>query len=148
MKVILTKEVKNLGKAWEIKEVSDGYARNFLLPHKLAEIATPEVIKKAENQKISAAKKAEEDLLEAEALAGTLDGAMVRIKAKANEEGKLFGSITPEMISAALAAEKFDINKVRDIIIEDPIKEAGEHKVTINLPHGLEAEVTVLVEKE
>lgn len=148
MKVILFKDVKNLGKAREIKDVSDGYARNFLLPHKLAEIATPELIKKSEDQKISAAKKAEENLLEAEKLAEMLDGAIVKIKARANEEGKLFGSITPEMISGALAEENFDISKDGGITIANPIRETGEHKITINLPHGLEAEITVLVEKE
>lgn len=148
MKVILLKEVKNLGKAWEIKDVSDGYARNFLLPHKLAEIATPELIKKSENQKMAAAKKAEEDLLETEKLAAALDGAMVKIKAKANEEGKLFGSVTPEMVSSALIEEKFNLGKSFSIATADPIKEIGEYKITINFPHNLEAEVTVLVEKE
>lgn len=148
MKVILLKDIKNLGKAWEIKDVSDGYARNFLLPHKLAEIATSELIKKSGDQKIAAAKKAEEDLLEAEKFAEILDGAVVKIRAKANEEGKLFGSITPEMISGALAAENFDTKKNGNITIANPIRETGEHKITINLPHGLEAEITVLVEKE
>jgi len=148
MKVILLKDVKNLGKEWEIKDVSDGYARNFLLPHKLAEIATPELIKRSEDQKIATAKKSEADLLEAEKFAELLDGAAIKIKAKANEEGKLFGSITPEMISGALAAENFDMKKAGSIIIVNPIRETGEHKITINLPHGLEAEITVLVEKE
>lgn len=137
-----------MGKAWEIKDVSDGYARNFLLPHKLAEIATSELVKKSENQKIAAAKKAEEALLEVEKLAEALEGAMVKIKAKANEEGKLFGSITPEMISIALAGEKLNMDKVGSIVIDNPIKEIGEHRVTIILPHELEAEITVSVEKE
>lgn len=148
MKVILLKDVKNLGKAWDVKEVSDGYARNFLLPNDLAKIATPELIEKAEGQKLTAAKKAEADLLEVEKMAETLDGVTVKIKAKANEEGKLFGSITPEIISESLAKEKLNVGKSVDIAITDPIKEVGEHKITVNLPHGLEAEIVVIVEKE
>ncbi len=148
MKVILLKEVKNLGKAWEVKDVSDGYARNFLLPNQLAQIATPELIAQAENRKLEARKKAEADLLETEKLAEALDGVTVKITAKANEEGNLFGSITPEMIFEALLKEKIAIGESAKVAIVDPIKETGEHKVTVNLPHGLEAEITVVVEKE
>lgn len=148
MKVILLKDVKNLGKSMDVKDVSDGYARNFLFPQKLAQIATPELIKKAEQQKLAAVKKAEENLLETEKLVAALDGAIVKIKAKANEEGKLFGSVTGEMISNALIEEKFNLGKSASVAINDPIKEIGEYKVTINFSHGLEAEVTVLVEKE
>lgn len=148
MKVILLKDVKNLGLAWEIKEVSDGYARNFLFPNELAQAATPELIKKSKEQKTLAVKKAEENLREMETLASSLDGFLVKIKAKANEEGKLFGSITREMIIDALSMEKITIDKAANIAIANSIKDIGEHKVTINLPHGLEAEIIVLVEKE
>lgn len=148
MKVILLKEVKNLGKAWDIKDVSDGYARNFLFPHNLAEPATPELVKKTEQQKLSAQKKAEEDLEKIQKLASVLEGAFVKIKAKANKEGKLFGSVTPQMITEALTREKFNIDQKIDVSSVESIKETGEHKITLNLPHGLEAELTVLVENE
>lgn len=148
MKVILLKDVRDLGKAWEIKDVSDGYARNFLFPKKLAQIATPDLIKKAEAQKALTIKKTEEDLEKTEKLASILDTALINIKAKANEEGKLFGSITQEMIIDALVNKNIGIEKKTDITIAQTIKDIGEHKVTVSLPHGLEAEITVLVEKE
>lgn len=149
MKVILLEDVKNVGKAWDIKDVSDGYARNFLFPNKLAQVATPDMIKKAEMQKAEGIKKAEEDLEKIELLASALDDFVIKIKAKANAEGKLFGSIKPEMIREALINEKLDIRSIpaKNIATEN-IKETGEHKVTINLPHGLEAVIVVIVEKE
>lgn len=149
MKVILLKDIKNLGKAWDIKNVSDGYARNFLFPHNLAQIATPDMIKKSEMQKADALKKAEADLEKTEELASELDDFVIKIKAKANTEGKLFGSIKPDMILEALKNEKVNIeNLPSKSISTEAIKEIGEHKVIINLPHGLEAAIVVVVEKE
>lgn len=149
MKVILLKDVKNIGKAWDVKNVSDGYARNFLFPKKLAEIATPDLVKKSETLKADAVKKAEADLEKVEQLASELDDFVVKIKAKANTEGKLFGSIKPEMIREALISEKLNIQNISaDKISTENIKELGEHKVTINLPHGLEAVIVVIVEAE
>ncbi len=109
LKVILLKDVKNLGKAWDIKDVSGGYARNFLFPKKLAEIATQDLVKKSEAQKADIAKKAEKDLELTEKLASELDGFAVKIKAKANADGKLFGSVKPDMIREALINEKLNV---------------------------------------
>lgn len=150
MKVILLKDVKNLGKTWDIKEVSDGYARNFLFPNNFAKPATAELIKKSEERKALAAKKAEEDLKKTEKFVSEIDGCVIKIKAKANKEGKLFGSITPEIIKECLAKEKINneiIASARSILTEN-IKETGEYKVTVNFPHELEAILTVIVEKE
>ena len=147
MKVILLTDVKNLGKAWEIKDVSDGYARNFLFPNNLAETATPDLIKKAEQKKALKVKKAEEDLMKVEKLASLLEGLLVKVKAKANDEGKLFGSVSPDEIVDAIKKEKIDVGSI-NIGIDASIKETGEHKITLNLPHGLESEITVVVEKE
>jgi len=148
MKIVLLKDVKNLGKAWDIKDVSNGYARNFLFPNNLAEVATPDLIKKAETQRVLVVKKAEENLEKTEQLASALDGFSVKMKAKANDEGKLFGSITREMIIDALINEKIIIENKSAIAIAETIKDVGEHKITVSLPHGLEAEIIVLVEKE
>ncbi len=149
MKVILLKDVKNLGKTWDIKEVSAGYARNFLFPNNFAKPATAELIKKSEAQKAGAIKKAEADLEKTEQLASALDGFTIKIKAKANAEGKLFGSVKPDMIREFLINEKLDVESISaKEISTEAIKEIGEHKVTINLPHGLEAAITVVVEKE
>lgn len=147
MKVILVRDVKNIGKAGDIKEVSNGYAKNFLFPNKLAEIATPELIKKAEQNKAFEIKKAEENLKMIEDIVNSLDGISVKMKAKANEEGKLFGSITPEMIIDAVKKEVKTLKSIK-IGIESSVKETGEHKITLNFPHSLEAEIILIVEKE
>ncbi len=147
MKVILIADVKNLGKAGNIKDVSNGYAKNFLFPNKLAQIATPDLIKKAEENKILEAKKAEENLKMVEEVVNSLDRITIRMTAKANNEGKLFGSITPEMIVEAIRKDVKSIKSLK-VSVADSIKETGEHKVTLNFPHGLEAEVIVIVEKE
>lgn len=148
MKVILTKDVSGLGKAGDIKDAADGYARNFLFPNNLAEAATETAIKKLELQKKLLAEKAEEDLKKYQELADALEIATVTIKAKANEDGKLFGSITPEIILNSLKAQKIDIVSDGISVKSEHIKETGEYKVTICLPHGLESRISVIVEKE
>lgn len=147
MKVILLKDVKKTGKAGDVKEVSNGYARNFLFPNKLVQIATPELIKKTEENRALEIKKAEENLKLAEEAVNSLEGILVKIKAKANEEGKLFGSITPEMIINAIKKEAKTVKNFK-IGTDASIKEIGEHKITLNFPHGLEAEIIIIVEKE
>lgn len=149
MKVILLKDVKSIGKAGDVKEVSNGYARNFLFPNNFAQVATLNLIKKSEVQKANLIKKSEEDLEKTEKLAGELDGFVIKLKAKANAEGKLFGSIKPDMIKEALVKEKLSIGNIPiEKISTDAIKGIGEHKVSIDLPHGLEAVIIVVVEKE
>ncbi len=147
MKVILTANVENIGKAGDIKNISNGYAKNFLFPKKLAKIATPELIKKAEEKKTLDAKKATEDLEHIERITALLEGFTVKIKAKANKEGKLFGSINPDMIIETIRKENKEVGSVK-ITTSMFIKETGEHKINVELPHGLEAEVIVLVENE
>ncbi len=148
MRVILIKDVPNLGKAGDIKEVADGYARNFLFSNNLAEVATGAAIKKLELQKTLLAQKAEENLKKYQELADSLEIASITIKAKANEDGKLFGSITPEIILNSLEAQKINIGKDDVSVKAEHIKEIGEYKITINLPHGLESRINVIVEKE
>lgn len=149
MKIILLKDVKSIGKAWDIKEVSNGYARNFLFPNNLAKTATPDMIKKSETLKADMIKKAEADLEKTEAIANELNDFVIKIKAKSNAEGKLFGSVKPEMIREALLKEKLNVGNIpAEKISTEAIKELGEHKVTINLPHALEAVIVVIVEKE
>jgi len=151
MKIILLKDVEKLGKAGEIKEVADGYARNFLIPGALAETATASSIKKAEILRSLQVKKAELNLKETEELVAKIDGFNVKILAKANEKGQLFGSVTAKMIIEALAeatAEKtLNINEAQ-IVIKEPIKEIGEYPITINFNHGLEAAITVAIEAD
>lgn len=147
MKVILLQDVKKIGMKGDIKEVADGYARNFLLPQNLAILATPLAIENFKKQAEAARQAAETDLKATQELASRLDGQEVRLKAKASKDGKLFGGISPAQIASALEKKGFIIFK-NQIVISEPIKSIGEHKVAVQLPHGLEAEVTVLVETE
>lgn len=147
MKVILTQDVEKIGKAGEIKNVADGYGRNFLITQKLAVIATPETIAQAEIIAEQKAKKAEAELQEVEKMAERIEGFELTLTAKVGEEGKLFGSITAEKIAEELKKNGFKVNK-KEIALKEPIKEAGESSVIINLPHGLEVSVTVIVKGE
>lgn len=145
MKVILTKDAQNLGNAGDIKNVADGYARNFLIPGGYAVIATKDTIKRSEKMKFEKEKQAEEGLKIAEELSGKLEGVSIIIKAKADESGKLYAAIKAEEISEGIACKGFNIDKSK-IIIKEPIKETGEHEVMVNLDHGLEVRISVVVE--
>jgi large subunit ribosomal protein L9 len=147
MKVILIKDVQNLGNVGEVKEVADGYARNFLIPGGYVELATETAMKQAEKLRIEKEKRAEEELKEAEELADKLEGIAVAIKAKADESGKLYSAVKSEEISKALSGKGFDVDKDK-IIIAEPIKETGDYEVVINLSHGLEVKVGIVVESD
>jgi large subunit ribosomal protein L9 len=146
MKVILIKNVSHLGDQGEIKEVALGYARNFLLPKGLAIEATPQALEELEAQKAKIAKAAEADLAKMQQLANRLDGQTIEIKTKASESGSLYAALTPVRIAAALKTQGFAVKKEQ--IISQPIKEIGEHEVVINLDHGLEVKITLVVNPE
>jgi len=146
MKVILLKNVPALGEKSEIKEVASGYARNFLFPKGLAKEATPEAIKEVQAQKEKEARLAEMDLAEAEKLAQNLEGQVVEVSAKANEQGTLFATISTVKIITALKAKGFEIKKEQ--IEAGHIKEIGEHEIKVDLSHGLEARITLIINSE
>jgi len=146
MKIILLQDVKSLGKRGEIKEVSDGYARNFLFPKKLAQMATPEIVKKTEAQEKQRVEKEKEEIGKKKKLAESLQGKKFTIKAK-DKKGKLFGSITAKQISEKLAENGFVIWE-KCLNIAKPIKELGEHKIKIDLGDGIATEFDLIVEKE
>jgi large subunit ribosomal protein L9 len=143
MKVILKKDIENLGREGEIKEVADGFARNFLFPRGMAEPATETAIRKAEEKKEKEAEKAKIKLEEAQKLAEQLEGREIYIKVK-EENGKLFGSVNEKSIVKALKAEGFSL-KPENIKLAEPIKEMGEYEVSIDLDHGLEANMRVVL---
>jgi large subunit ribosomal protein L9 len=148
MKVILLKNVESLGKKNEMKEVSIGYARNFLLPNKLAVLATEENIAQWENQKKMDEEKAESELKETEQLVSKLDGREVVVGVKVGKEGQVFESVTKQKIADKLKEMDFQIEKSQ-IVLESPIKELGEFDVKLSFNHNLEAEIKVIVsEKE
>ncbi len=147
MKVILIKDVQDLGNIGDVKEVADGYARNFLIPGGYVKVATKNAIKQAEELKIKKEEQAKEDLEKAEGAAGKLKGVSVTIKSKTDESGKLYAAIKTEEISKALDDKGFKIDKNK-IVVEEPIKETGDYEVVVNLEHGLEAGIGVTVESD
>lgn len=147
MKIILLEDVENLGKKYELKEVKDGYARNFLLPKNLAKAATKQALKWLSDQKEVIEKEAEEDLKKAQGLASGLDGAEVNITVKVGDEGQMFESINNQKIAEKLKEMGFDVKKSQ-VTLENPIKELGEFSASINLAHNLEADIKVIVSAE
>ena len=147
MKIILLKDVENLGKKGDVKGVTDGYARNFLIPKKLAALATKSEIVKLEEQKKIEAQKAEKELARFQKLATQMDGLEIEISVKVSEEDKLFGAITSKQILEKLKEKGLEIKK-EQIKLEEPIKETGEHEVVIEFPHNLETKIKIIVTKE
>ena len=146
MKVILLKDVPELGQRGDVKEVALGYARNFLIPKGLAKEATPEMVAEVEMQKQKEVKVAEQDLAQVEKLAQDLEGQVVELAAKASEEGRLYAAVSSAKIAAALKEKGFEVRK--DQIIAEHIKEVGEHEILISLDHGLEARITLVINSE
>ncbi|HDZ54548.1 MAG TPA: 50S ribosomal protein L9 [Candidatus Nealsonbacteria bacterium] len=147
MKIILLKDVENLGKKYEVRNVKAGHARNFLIPEKLAKPATKEALKWLEVQKQISTKKVEEELKGVQELASSIDGQEIMIKVKVGEKDQLFESITPQKISEKLKELGFEIKKNK-ILLEEPIKELGEFPVKIRLEHNLESEIRVILIQE
>ncbi len=144
MKVILLKDVENVGKKYDIKEVKNGYGRNFLVQKGLAKPATKEAIAWVEVQKSIQEKKSEEALKKIQEKATRIDGQEVMVPTKVGDENQLFESINAQKISEKLKELGFDVKKSQ-IMLETPIKELGEYPVKIKFEHNLEAEITVIV---
>lgn len=147
MKVILQKDIQNLGDAGDVKDVADGYARNFLLPKKLV-IPYSDASKRAlEHQERMIKVKKEKRKKVSEKTADALKSVQLKFVLKAGEDDKLFGSVTSMDIAKKLSEAGHSIDK-RKIVLEEPIKQLGEYDVEIKLDEGLSATVKVAVEKE
>ena len=144
MKVILLEDVENIGKKYDVKEVKDGYARNFLIPKNLVKLANKKNLKWLELEKEIIEKQAEEDLKKAQQMASDLDGLEVSIAVKIGPGGQLFESINSLKIAEKLKSIGFNIKRSQ-INLEKPIKEVGEFPVYINLDHNLEAEIKIII---
>ena len=143
MKVILQQDVKGQGKKGQMVEVSDGYARNFLLPRKLAVSATADNINTMKQQE--KARKAQEAAEKAQAEATQLEGLMVKITAKAGEGGRLFGAVTAKEISEALAEQhQVEIAKTK-LVLDEPIKACGGYQIRAKLGYEVVGTVNVMV---
>lgn len=147
MKVILLKDIEKLGKKYDIKNVADGYARNFLIPQNLVKPANRESLKWLEKQKKIEEELAVEGLKKTQGVASGLDGLEIIISVKVGEDEQLFESINNQKIAEKLKEAGFDIKK-NQIKLEKPIKELGEYPVKITFDHNLETEITVIISKE
>lgn len=144
MKVILLKDIRNIGKEGDAKEVANGYAHNFLFPRKLAEAATERAIKKITALKEKIATEVQIDLEKTQKLAEELEGREIIILAK-EKNGRLFGAINAKNISKEIKKSNFEIDE-KAIILEKPIREIGDYEAKIELGHGIEASICVVVE--
>ena len=145
MKVILTQDVKSQGKKGQLVEVSDGYARNFLLPKKLAVIATAENLNTMKQQEKARKAQGAAEKAEAETTAKKLKDLTVKIAAKAGEGGRLFGAVTAKEVSEALAQQHgVNIAKTK-LVLDEPIKACGGYQIKAKLGYEVVGTVSVMV---
>jgi len=144
MKVFLKEDVKNLGRIGDVVSVTEGYARNFLLPKKFAVEANPKNLKEFEHNKRIIQERASKIKDASKAEADKLSALTLKVKAKAGEEDKLFGSVTTMDIAEAFKAEGFEIDK-KKILLAEPIKRLGEYTVEVKIHSEVNATVKVQV---
>lgn len=149
MKVILRSDITNVGRQGEIKEVSAGFARNYLVPKKLAMEATPQNLKIWERERVKLEKQREEIISAAKEMASKLEAAEFSVKVKVGENNKVFGSVTNSNIAKILEESGFAVNK-RDILLSDSLKELGNYDINIRLHPEVTAKIklSVISEKE
>lgn len=147
MKVILRQSIPTLGDMGAVVNVKDGYARNYLIPHSFAFIATPKAIKALDYEKKLFVKKQEREKIAAEELANQFADLQISIAMKVGEEGKLYGSVTNQMIAQELALRNFNIDK-RNIIMEDAIRTCGIFSVKVKLHSEVIAPLKIWVISE
>ncbi len=145
MKVVLLMDVKGHGKKGDVVEASDGYARNFLLPKKMAEIATADVLNNLKGKNESAAFHKQQEIDKAKEIAKSLEGAKVVLTGKAGDNGKLFGKITNQNVADAIKFQLHHVIDKRKIVLPDGIKTIGETTVEIKVYPEISAKIKVLV---
>ena len=146
MKIVLMKDVPNLGSAGEVKDVADGYARNFLMPKGFATVATKGLIKQAQERAEAQRKRDLRARNDADAMSQRINGQTVRFVVKVGELDRLYGSITNVDVAEKLGAQIGAEVDRRRVELGDPIKRAGVYSVVVNLGHGLEPRINVVVE--
>lgn len=147
MKVILKAKVKGVGNAGEIKDVSDGYARNFLLPKGLAVTADANALKSLEQQLQQADKRDERELTRSQNLKEKIENLKLNYKVKAGEGGRLFGSVTSKDIADEMARMGVKVDR-RKIMLEEPIRQLGSYELEIRLHPQVTANLTLAVETD
>ena len=147
VKLILTDSVAGLGEAGDLVDVKVGFARNYLLPKQKAILATESKVHELEHHKRVVTEKVAKEMKSLEAVRGRLQSTALEVTARVGDEGRLFGSVTAAQIVELLAEKGFEIER-RRIVLEEPIKEAGEHRVSIRLHRDVIAEVALTVHPE
>ena len=147
MKVILTKDMDNLGKAGALVEVKTGYGRNYLLPRQLAVLATAKNIRQLEHQKSGILARASKEKQNMTQMAQKLSAIEVKFTRKTGAENKLFGSVTNKDIHEQLAAQGYQIER-RQIHLPEPLKEVGTHEVQVKLHSDVTAKLRVTIASE
>jgi len=145
MKIILLKSYENLGKVGEIVNVKPGFARNYLIPNKIASLATEQNIKALEVFLKSQENKEAKNRINLEALSKKLNSLTLKFDVQVGEDEKLFGSVTSQMIADELADKGYTVDK-KEIVLEDTIKELGNFKIAINLGYDLDTKIKVKVQ--
>jgi len=149
MKLILRKTVENLGDPGEVVTVAAGYGRNYLLPQGLAYEASEANVRRLEEEKVQAEERSRRDYLEAKRRAAQIDHLSLTFHARASEDGKLFGSVTPGDIADRASGEGLDFKvEKRHVHLEEPLKALGASRVVIRLHPEVEVEIDVTVERE
>jgi len=147
MKVVLQKDVKGVGKKGEIKNVADGYARNYLFRNQLALMATEGVVHDVHTREEAEKQKKEGEKAKTEKLAAELARTQFVTTLKAGDDGSVFGSVGIQKVIALLKEKKIALDKSH-IVLEHPLKSLGAHTVNIKLDHGINAVMTITIEKE
>ena len=147
MKVILTESVESVGQIGDVVNVAPGYARNFLLPKKLAMEATGKNVRELEHKKRLLAQKREKQRQEMLSYAEKLNAVTISMRRKVAEENKLYGSVNAADVGKALEELGFETER-KDIILEQPIKQLGEFNVSVRIGPQINATVRVVIEKE
>ena len=145
MKIILLKSYENLGKVGEIVNVKPGFARNYLIPNKIASLATEQNIKALEVFLKSKENKEAKNRINLEALSKKLNSLTLKFDVQVGEDEKLFGSVTSQMIADELADKGYTVDK-KEIVLEETIKELGNFKIAINLGYDLDTKIKVKVQ--
>ncbi len=147
VKLILTESVASLGEAGDLVDVKVGFARNYLLPKRKAILATESKVRELDHYKRVVMEKVAKEMKSLEAVRDRLQSTALEIAARVGDEGRLFGSVSVAQIAELLAEKGFEIER-RRIALEEPIKEAGEHRVSIRLHRDVIAEVALTVRPE
>lgn len=148
MKVLLIQDVYNLGHAGDVKNVADGYGRNFLLPRGMAILATTAALKRSAQLKVTATEKRAREKADVDALASVIGGSTFTFNVRAGEKGKLYGSITATQIADAISKKLGSEFDKRKVALREPIREVGTYTVPVRLSADASPTVTVIVQPE